>query len=132
MSAKPDIYPAVRYHNAVRAIDWLGRVFGFEKVNVFANKDGGIGHAELKLGNGIIMLGGGTTDPPTRRPAVNDFEKIEWSIYVAVDDLEQHYQRAKAGGAEIFRELQDTSYGTREYSARDLEGLVWSFGTYRP
>lgn len=132
MSSKPDVYPALRYQNAVRAIDWLGRAFGLEKLNVFAKDDGSIGHAELKLGNGIIMLGGGTTDPAPGRATENDFGKIEWSIYVAVDDIERHYQRARAAGADIFRELQDTGYGSREYSARDLEGFVWSFGTYRP
>lgn len=131
MSVKPDIYPALRYHNAVRAIDWLGSAFGFEKVSVHLKADGTVGHAELKLGNGVVMLGGGKTDPATVRTET-DFGKIDWSIYVAVNDIERHYQRAQVAGAEIFRELQTTGYGSREYSARDLEGFVWSFGTYRP
>ena len=42
------------------------------------------------------------------------------------------YQDAKAAGAEITRELQDMDYGSREFSARDPEGNVWSFGTYDP
>ena len=46
--------------------------------------------------------------------------------------MDAHYQRAKAAGAEIVRELQDTSYGSREYAVRDPEGFLWSFGTYRP
>ena len=132
MSSKPDVYPALRYQNAPRAIDWLCRAFGLEKLNVHVKEDGSIGHAELKLGNGIIMLGGGKADPATARPAESDFSRIEWSIYVAVDDIERHYQRSRAAGADIFRELKETGYGSREYSARDLEGFVWSFGTYRP
>jgi uncharacterized glyoxalase superfamily protein PhnB len=51
---------------------------------------------------------------------------------VAVEDVDAHAERAKAAGAEIVRELNDTDYGSREYAARDLEGNVWSFGTYRP
>lgn len=43
-----------------------------------------------------------------------------------------HHDRAKAAGARIVRELQDTDYGSREYSARDFEGNLWSFGTYDP
>lgn len=53
-------------------------------------------------------------------------------IYVAVDDADAHFERAKAAGAEITRELEDTEYDSREYSARDPEGYHWSFGTYRP
>ena len=49
-----------------------------------------------------------------------------------VDDPDAHYQRAKAAGAEIVRELEDQDYGSRDYSARDPEGNLWSFGTYNP
>jgi hypothetical protein len=51
-------------------------------------------------------------------------------VYAAVEDA--HYERAKAAGAEIVREIEDTDYGSREYTARDLESHMWSFGTYRP
>ncbi len=53
-------------------------------------------------------------------------------IYVRVNDVNAHHDRAKAAGAEIIMELEDTKYGAREYIARDLEGHVWSFGTYGP
>jgi len=51
-------------------------------------------------------------------------------VYVA--DVDAHYARAKAAGAEIVMELEDTDYGSRGYSVRDLEGHLWSFGTYHP
>ena len=54
------------------------------------------------------------------------------SVYVVVEDTDAHHARAKAAGAEIVRELQETDYGSREYSARDSEGHLWHFGTYRP
>ena len=72
----------------------------------------------MSLGAGTIMFGRG--DPRSH------------SIYVAVEDADAHYARARAAGAETTRELQDTPYGSREYSARDVEGNTWSFGTYRP
>jgi uncharacterized glyoxalase superfamily protein PhnB len=55
-----------------------------------------------------------------------------FSVYAWVEDLETHYARARAAGAEIVRPLADTDYGTREYGARDLDGHLWFFGTYRP
>jgi uncharacterized glyoxalase superfamily protein PhnB len=53
-------------------------------------------------------------------------------LYVVVDDPDAHHERAKAAGAEIVRELEDQDYGSRDYSARDPEGNLWSFGTYNP
>jgi uncharacterized glyoxalase superfamily protein PhnB len=53
-------------------------------------------------------------------------------IYVVIDDPDAHHERAQAAGAEIVRGLTDEDYGSREYSARDLEGNLWSFGTYDP
>ena len=49
-----------------------------------------------------------------------------------VDDPDGHYERAKGAGAEIVMELTDTDYGSRDYSAREPEGNIWSFGTYLP
>jgi uncharacterized glyoxalase superfamily protein PhnB len=54
------------------------------------------------------------------------------SIYVVVGDPDAHYARAKKAGAAIVRDITDEDYGSREYSARDLEGNLWSFGTYDP
>jgi uncharacterized glyoxalase superfamily protein PhnB len=51
---------------------------------------------------------------------------------VVVDDPDAHLTRAKEAGANIERELTDQDYGSREYTARDPEGNLWSFGTYRP
>jgi uncharacterized glyoxalase superfamily protein PhnB len=54
------------------------------------------------------------------------------AVYLVVEDPDAHHERARAAGADIVRELNDTDYGSREYSARDLEGNHWSFGTYQP
>lgn len=51
---------------------------------------------------------------------------------MTVSDIDAHYAHAKANGAQIVMPLAETSYGAREYSARDIEGHLWSFGTYDP
>jgi uncharacterized glyoxalase superfamily protein PhnB len=51
---------------------------------------------------------------------------------VVVEDADAHHERARAEGAEIVTELVSTDYGSRDYSARDIDGNLWSFGTYRP
>ena len=53
-------------------------------------------------------------------------------VYVSVDDPDAHHEQSTAAGAEIVMELADQEYGSRDYSARDPEGNLWSFGTYDP
>lgn len=125
--ASPDIFPVLRYKDGRAAIDWLGKAFGFATHFAVDNPDGSVGHAELKFGSGMIMFGGVSKPDPK-----NPWSTEKGGIYVAVDDVDGHYARAKAAGAQIVRDIADTSYGAREYSVRDLEGHLWSFGTYRP
>jgi uncharacterized glyoxalase superfamily protein PhnB len=128
---KPNIFPALRYRDADAAIAWLKDVFGFEERAVHRGEDGVVHHAELRLGAGMIMLGQHRPDAWAGRAEPNP-EASPQGIYVVVPDVDAHCERARAGGAEIFRELVDEDYGSREYSARDLEGNRWSFGTYDP
>ncbi|MEJ1158320.1 VOC family protein [Prosthecomicrobium sp. N25] len=131
MSDRPSItatiFPALKFRDAPAAVDWLERAFGFARRAVHPDGGGGIAHAELALGNGVVMFG-------STRPAdpADPWSTADMGIYVAVDDIDAHYARAMAAGAEIVRPLAATSYGAREYSARDLDGHLWSFGTYRP
>ena len=114
----PNLFPFTRFTDADAAIDWLSKAFGFKQHAVYRDDKGGVVHAEMSLGTGIVMFGPG--DPASQ------------GVYVAVEDADAHYERAKAAGAEITREIEDTEYGSREYTARDLDGHVWSFGNYRP
>jgi len=123
----PTIFPCLRYEHAPEAIEWLDKAFGFEKQFVVPGADDTIAHAQLRLGSGMIMIGsGGKPDP--RNPWATE----RFGTYVVVRDIEAHYARAKAAGAKIERPLADTDYGSREYSARDCGGHLWSFGTYDP
>ena len=129
----PSIYPALRYRDAKAAVEWLQRAFGFEPLMVVPGEaagEGGVSHAELKLGNGVVMLGSFLGTPA---PSQDDgIGTAPMTIYAVVDDPDAHCERAKSAGAEIIRELENMDYGSREYSARDPEGYIWSFGTYVP
>jgi uncharacterized glyoxalase superfamily protein PhnB len=119
----PTIYPTLRYDDARAAIRFLTDAFGFQTDAVHEDK-GQISHALLGWGSGLIMLS-------SRQPH-DPFDMGRCCLYVAVDDPDAHHARAKAAGAEIMMELTDQDYGSREYAARDPEGNVWCFGTYRP
>ena len=57
---------------------------------------------------------------------------VTMSTYVVVEDADAHFARAKAAGAQITREPVTQDYGGRDYTCRDPEGHVWTFGTYDP
>lgn len=120
----PTFYPYFGYKDAAAALDWLERAFAFETLYAARTDDGEVMHAEMRFGNGAIMMG---TSPERERP-----QRQDHGIYVYVDDVDAHYERAKAAGAEIVYPPEATEWGTRRYRARDPEGYEWSFGTYRP
>ena len=133
-STRATVVPALRYRDAPKAIDWLCDTFGFEKHLVVPNEDGTIAHAELSFGNGMIMLGSAVESDYgrlIRQPdEVGGFETQ--SAYVVTTDADEVHRRAKAAGAAIVLEIRDEDYGGRSFTCRDLEGHLWTFGTYDP
>ena len=121
----PTVFPTLSYDDAQAAIDFLTAAFGAERHAVYDDGKGTIVHAELRLGNGIVMLG-------SARPDASATRGKGGGIYVVVEEPDAHCARARDAGAEIVRDLNDTDYGSREYGARDPEGNAWSFGTYQP
>jgi uncharacterized glyoxalase superfamily protein PhnB len=113
------IVPILRYDDARRAIRFLCDAFGF--VELFSIPESGafVRHARLQLGGDQIMLG-----------SVRDDEGITGSpaLFVDIDDVDAHCERARAAGAEIVSEPHDTEFGSRQYAARDVEGHNWVFG----
>jgi uncharacterized glyoxalase superfamily protein PhnB len=93
---------------------------------------GKIAHAELSLDNGMIMLGDVETEYGRLVAAPEKGRPVTQGIYVVVDDVDAHYARAKAAGAEIAIDIKTQDYGGRDYTARDFEGHVWTFGSYDP
>jgi uncharacterized glyoxalase superfamily protein PhnB len=127
------VVPALQYEDAPAAIDFLCRAFGFEKSAVYEGEGGSIEHAQLTLGNGMIMLGS-VKETEYGKLLVRPREAggVTMSVYVIVEDADAHFARAKAAGAEITHELTTKDYGGRDYSCKDPEGNVWTFGTYDP
>jgi len=124
------IFPILRYSDARAAIHWLCAAFGFVERCCIPDDGPFVRHAQLQLGENIIMLGSvraddGITSPETSVAATQ-------MLVVYVKDPDAHYDRANAAGAKILYPPKDTDFGSREYHVLDLEGHPWTFGTYRP
>ncbi|HLJ88386.1 MAG TPA: VOC family protein [Candidatus Angelobacter sp.] len=130
------VIPCLRYRNAPEAIEWLCQAFGFVKHAVYPNADGTIGHAELTLGNGgMVMVSSVIPGTPyaklLRQPA--DIEGMETQApCLIVADCDAVYKTAKAANAKMIIDIADMSYGGRSFTCRDLEGHIWSIGSYNP
>lgn len=128
------VIPGLRYEDAPAAIEWLRQVLGFEIKAIYAGPDGTIGHAELTLGGGMIMLGSQKNDEYGRGfKAPRELGGFETrSVYVVVPDADAVYARAQAAGASMVKAIQNTEYGSREFGIKDPEGHTWTVGTYDP
>jgi uncharacterized glyoxalase superfamily protein PhnB len=120
------VTPYLLYAECGQALDWLSRAFGFEEVLRYTGAEGYVNHAEMRVGDGSIYMGDPGDD--YRNPKQTGHESF--GIYVLVDDVDAHYERAKAAGAEIVEEPADQPYGDRRYSARDPEGHHWYFAQH--
>ena len=130
------VIPCLRYRDAPAAIEWLCNTFGFEKHLVVSGDGGTIAHAQLSFGNGMVMLGSVQKDENAFDRLMKQPDEIgggqTQSSYVVVTDADALYASSKAAGARIAMEIKDEDYGGRGFSCFDLEGHLWSFGSYDP
>lgn len=119
------VWPTLHARDARALIRFLVDAFGFQENVVFGEGDQ-VDHAQLDwpLGGGV-MLGSG------RPGSVWQLPPGTFGAYVVTDDVDELHARAVAAGAEIVKEPADTDHGSREFTARDPEGNLWGFGTYR-
>lgn len=128
-----NVIPAIRYRDAPAAIEWLCRAFGFAEHLVVPGGAGNIAHAQLTYQNGMIMLGSARDDEFGRLIApIEKGQPATAGIHVVVQDVDAHHDQAAAAGAGILTPPEDQEYGGRLYACRDLEGNVWTFGSYDP
>jgi uncharacterized glyoxalase superfamily protein PhnB len=122
------VWPCLNYADAPAAIEFLVAAFGFRVHTRYDTDDGAVAHAELTWppGGGIML--GSSSATSEALSAVPTGAAV---TYVPCDDPDGLAARAEAAGAEITVPLRDTDYGSRDFAARDPEGNVWSFGTYR-
>jgi uncharacterized glyoxalase superfamily protein PhnB len=119
--------PSVFYRDPWAALDFLEQAFGFERSMVITDKDGRLGHSELRFGDSLIYLGSEWTDYFASPASIGGKNTQSVHVYLR-DGIEAHCARAKAAGAVILQEPTDQFYGDRTYRARDPEGHVWTFG----
>ena len=101
---------------------------------VATSETGVVHYAQLSFGDAMLMLA------QVRDTALDQYMKQPDEIggaetqgcYFRVSDVDAHYARSKAAGADIVLDIQDDAFGGRSYACRDPEGHIWNFGTYDP
>jgi PhnB protein len=122
----PRITPYLLYEDVAGALAWLARSFGLRERMRLAGPDGRVVHAEMKLADGVVMMG--CPGPDYRNP--RRLGGSTSNLYVYVDDVDEHFRHAKESGAKILEAPADQFYGDRRYGAEDPEGHVWFFATH--
>ena len=124
VKARPDGYHAITPYlvveGAARLIAFLEEVFDAEELERIAAPGDRIGHAELRIGDSVVMLG----------DAHGEHTPMQTMLYVYVDDVDATYQRAVAAGAVSVQTPVDQFYGDRSGGVRDPFGNMWWIATH--
>lgn len=132
------IIPSLRYRDAHAAIEWLVRVFGFEKQAVYEGPENTVAHAQLTYGGGgMLMLGSASNAGAFARQWIDlsetgGRETIGLSLIVSDEECVAMYERVKREGVEIVMPLSSPDYGGKAFGCRDVEGHIWWVGSYNP
>lgn len=118
------INPVVHFRDLEKGARFLVEAFGFEELNVHRSEDGTYQYVELALDGAPLGVGPFTEG--------SWFDTGPSSVYIALDEVDAMHERAVAAGAEILMPPTDQDYGSRDFVARDHEGNLWCFGTYKP
>ena len=132
---KSTVIPGLRYRNAIAMIEWLCRVFGFERQAVYTGPSDIVTHAQLTFGNGMVMISSvdNGTESSGFMKQPDEIGGVETQAsYLIVTDCDAVYARAKAAGAKMLIDLEEKDYGGKAFSCSDPEGHIWHFGTYDP
>lgn len=123
--------PNLCYRNPSAAIDFLAEAFGIEATFIATSESGEVVHAQLSAGSTMIYLGPDVADNRYGMHSPLALNGMNQCVCLVIDgDVDEHAKHAQQAGAEIIGSPHDTDYGGREYSCSDLEGHVWSIGTY--
>lgn len=118
------VIPLLVYRDIVAAHDFLVRAFGFEAGVIDRSPDGQVVHGEVQAGQTTIWL-----HRATAAHGLDSGTSSDSGLVIHVDDVDAHFQRARAAGAQVEKEPVDQTYGQREYGVRDPEGHRWWFAT---
>lgn len=130
------IIPMLSYEDVARAIDWLALAFGFEEVERFADADGTVSHAVLRLEDSLLHVGFPGPDYQSPRHHAESCEHArKWSevpyvidgVLAEVEDVDPYFERASSAGAKILSPLEDSPLAGRRFRVEDHEGHRWMF-----
>lgn len=116
------VTPYITVPGLAKTIEFLKQAFGAEVKGVNQRPDGGIAHAEVKIGDSPIMMG----EPDPRGP----YAPRPCNLYLYVPDVDAVYARAIAAGGKSLREPTDEFYGDRGAGVEDPSGNYWWIGTH--
>jgi uncharacterized glyoxalase superfamily protein PhnB len=125
----PRITPHLFYDDVAAAIDWLVKAFGFQVRLRMTDQSGGVVHGELEMADSLVMLGLTAENPAWESPQTHGGQ-VSQRLYIFVDEIDAHYQRAVSAGAKILREPADQFWGDRVYECIDPEGHRWKFAQH--
>ncbi|QWF83039.1 VOC family protein [Amycolatopsis sp. CA-230715] len=122
------VWPAFHYDDAHAAIRLLVDVYGFREALVVPGEQGGVLHAELRWPEGGGVMLGSAKYCDAKYASV---EPGKSGVCVVTDHVDAVHERVVAAGVEVIDEPFTTNYGSYSFTARDTEGNLWTFGTYR-
>jgi PhnB protein len=120
--------PYLIVNGAAEAIEFYKRVFGATELLRMADPQGRIGHAEIRVGDSVIMLADEHPDLGYRGPRSMGGSSV--SILLYVDDVDTIFDRALSAGATVQRPIANQFYGDRSGKLEDPFGHVWSIATH--
>ena len=127
----PDQYPGATPYlvvrEAARAIEFYRQVFGAEEILRLASPDGSIGHAELKIGGGMVMLADEVPKMDIKAPPTIGGSSVGLLLYV--EDADAVFQAALDAGATQFKPICDQFYGDRSGTIDDPFGHRWTIAS---
>lgn len=116
---------ALFYQDPKAALAWLEKAFGFELVMLLEDDDGNVAHSQMEFGDSYVMIGQEWSADHKSPKSVGG--KNTQTVHVQIEgDVDAHFARAKAAGAEIMAEPETQFYGDRTYRCRDPEGHIWT------
>lgn len=121
------VTPALVVRNAPAAIDFYKKAFGAEELNRMVGPDGSVMHAEIKIGDSIVMLGEENEQWGTLSPLST--KGNPGSLHIYVDDADAAYDRAVRAGAKVKMPLEDAFWGDRYGKVTDPYGHEWGIAT---
>ncbi|WP_161896757.1 VOC family protein [Gordonia spumicola] len=126
------VFPNLKYADPRAAVDFLSSAFGFDPHFAVEGDDGGVEHAQVRIGSNLVFLSRDRDGDRygMRAPGALGGTTAALCVRVADDRLDDHQARAEAASARILNPIHQSLAGVREYTCADPEGHVWTFSSY--